>query len=133
MRALRVGKESYAVIAETLRAFATERHEEEVAIYWMLAAPLDALRARAAELTRGTECHVVHSECALGGGTTPAETIPSVAIAVPGNASENAARFLAGEPPIVGRIVADVFLIDVRTLLEDDLEPVSAALRQAFS
>jgi L-seryl-tRNA(Ser) seleniumtransferase len=121
MRALRAGKESYAVIAETLRAFATERYEEEIAIYRMLAAPLDALRARAEELVRGTSCRVVDSDCALGGGTTPAETIPSLAVAAPGDAAEAASRFLAGDPPVVGRIVDGVFLIDVRTLLERDL------------
>src|SRR6266568_1984213 len=48
MRALRAGKESYAVIGETLRAFATEKHEERIPIYRMLATPLDELRRRAA-------------------------------------------------------------------------------------
>jgi L-seryl-tRNA(Ser) seleniumtransferase len=129
MRALRAGKESYAVIAETLRAFATGRHEEEITIYRMLAAPLDALRARAEELVRGTECRVVESECALGGGTTPSETIASIAVVVPGNPTETAVRFRAGDPPIVGRIVNDLFTIDVRTLLESDLAAVAAALR----
>jgi L-seryl-tRNA(Ser) seleniumtransferase len=129
MRALRAGKESYAVIAETLRAFATERHEEEITIYRMLAAPLDVLRARAEELARGTECRVVESECALGGGTTPAETIASIAVAVPGNPTETSARFRADDPPVVGRIVDDVFTIDVRTLQETDLAAVAAALR----
>jgi L-seryl-tRNA(Ser) seleniumtransferase len=129
MRAVRAGKESYAVIAETLRAFATGRHEDEIAIYRMLAAPLDALRARAEELIAGTECRVVVSDCALGGGTTPTETIPSVAVAVPGNAAENAARFLANDPPVVGRIVDDVFTIDVRTLLDSDFSPVAAAFQ----
>lgn len=128
MRALRAGKESYAVISETLRAFATGRHEEEIAIYRMLAAPLDALRARAEELVRGTACRVVDSRCALGGGTTPAETIPSVAIAVPGNPVEAQARFLANDPPIVGRIVDDVFLLDVRALQESDLDAVRSAV-----
>ena len=128
MRAVRAGKESYAVISETLRAFATERHEEEITIYAMLAMPLDALRARAEELVRGTECHIVESDCALGGGTTPSETIPSIAVAVPGDAAANAARFLANEPPIVGRIVNDAFTIDMRTVLKEDL----AAVRTAF-
>jgi L-seryl-tRNA(Ser) seleniumtransferase len=67
MRALRAGKESYAVIAETLRAFATGVHEQEIPIYEMLAARPDALRARAEELVRGTGGRVVASECALGG------------------------------------------------------------------
>ena len=129
MRAVRAGKESYAVISETLRAFATERHEEEITIYAMLAMPLDALRARAEELVRGTECHIVESDCALGGGTTPSETIPSIAVAVPGDAAANAARFLANEPPIVGRIVNDAFTIDMRTVLKEDLAAVRAAFQ----
>ena len=129
MRAVRAGKESYAVISETLRAFATELHEEEITIYQLLAKPINALRARAEELVRGTKCRVVASDCALGGGTTPSETIPSVAIAVPGNAAKNAARFLANDPPIVGRIVDDVFTIDLRTLLEPDLVPVATAIQ----
>jgi L-seryl-tRNA(Ser) seleniumtransferase len=129
MRAVRAGKESYAVISETLRAFATERHEQEVTIYGMLAAPLDALRARAEALVRGISARVVESDCALGGGTTPAETIPSVAVAVPGDAAANAARLLAADPPIVGRIVNDAFTIDMRTLLENDLVAVRTAIQ----
>jgi L-seryl-tRNA(Ser) seleniumtransferase len=129
MRALRAGKESYAVIAETLRAFATEKHESEIPIYRMLATPVEELRSRAIELTRGTECAVIDSRCALGGGTTPTETIASVAIEVPGDADEKAARFLRNDPPIVGRIVNDRFTIEVRTLLEPDVPQVRTALR----
>jgi L-seryl-tRNA(Ser) seleniumtransferase len=129
MRALRAGKESYAVIAETLRAFATGRHEAEIPIYRMLATPLDELRQRAEEIVRGTECRVVESACALGGGTTPTETIASIAIEVPGDASRLAARFLRHDPPIAGRIVDDRFTVEIRTLGEDDRRVIAAAIR----
>lgn len=129
MRALRAGKESYAVIAATLRTFATGKHEERIAVYRMLSMPIEALRARAEELVRGTNARVLVSDCALGGGTTPTETITSLAIEVQGNAEEQQARFLANDPPIVGRIVDDRFTIEVRTLLEDDLPHVARALR----
>lgn len=128
MRALRAGKESYAIIAETLRAFATGRHEQRVAIYRMLAAPLDELRARGNELVRGTKWRVVESRCALGGGTTPAETIASLAIEVAGEANDVQSRLLANDPPIVGRIVSDCFTIELRTLLERDLADVRRAI-----
>ncbi|MEA2326961.1 MAG: L-seryl-tRNA(Ser) seleniumtransferase [Thermoanaerobaculia bacterium] len=130
MRALRAGKESYAVIAETLRAFATGRHELEIPIYRMLATPLDELRTRAAEMIAGTSCRVIESQCALGGGTTPTETIPSIAIEVPGNASNVAARFLQNNPPIVGRIVDDRFTIEVRTLAVDDRRQATLRLEE---
>jgi L-seryl-tRNA(Ser) seleniumtransferase len=129
MRALRAGKESYAVIAETLRAFATGRHESEIPIYRMLATPLDVLRTRASEMVQGTDCRIIDSQCALGGGTTPTETIPSIAIEVPGDASAIAARFLKNDPPIVGRIVDDRFTIEVRTLSEEDRSVVADAVR----
>ncbi len=131
MRALRAGKESYAVIAETLRAFATDRYEQEVAIYRMLAAPIEELRARGESIVRGTRCRVIDSQCALGGGTTPTETMPSVAIEVPGKASELATRFLRNDPPIVGRIVDDRFTLEVRTLLDDDINEIARALEGA--
>jgi L-seryl-tRNA(Ser) seleniumtransferase len=129
MRALRVGKETYAIVAATLRAFATKRYEEAVPVYRMLSTPLDLLRTRAELLVRGTTCAIVDSRCALGGGTTPTGTIPSIAVAVPGNASELQARFLANDPPIVGRVQNDRFTLDVRTLQETDLTQVGAALR----
>ena len=125
MRALRAGKESYAVIAETLRAFATERHEERIPIYRMLSIPLDVLRERAQSL--GAQ-QIIDSRCALGGGTTPTETIPSIAIEVAGNANEQYTRFLQHDPPIVGRIVDDRFTLDMRTLLEEDLPHVARAI-----
>ena len=128
MRALRAGKESYAIVAETLRAFATGRHEIEIPIYRMLATPLVELREHAAEMIAGTSCRVIESACALGGGTTPTETIPSIAIEVPGNASELATRFLQNDPPIVGRIVNDRFTIEMRTLMEADRQSVARAM-----
>jgi L-seryl-tRNA(Ser) seleniumtransferase len=129
MRALRAGKESYAIIAETLRAFATARHEIEIPIYRMLATSLDELRQRASEIIAGTSCRIFESACALGGGTTPTEIIPSIAIEVPGNASELATRFLRNNPPIVGRIVDDRFTIEVRTLSGDDRGVVAKTIR----
>ena len=109
MRALRAGKESYAVIGATLRAFARGKQEELIPIYRMLSTPVDELRARAAELIRGTSAHIIDTRSVLGGGTTPTQTIPSIAVAVPGNASQLHAKFLALETPIVGTIEDDVF------------------------
>ena len=129
MRALRVGKETYAILAATLRAFATKKHEEYIPVYRMLATPLEVLRTRAELLVRGTSARVIETRCALGGGTTPTETVPSIGIEVPGNAAELQARFLANDPPIVGRVQNDRFTLDLRTLLETDLTQVAAALR----
>jgi L-seryl-tRNA(Ser) seleniumtransferase len=131
MRALRVGKETYAVVAATLRAFATGKHEERIPIYRMLATPLDLLRSRGEHVIRNTTARLIDSRCALGGGTTPTETMPSVAIEVAGDANALHTRFLQNDPPIVGRIQNDHFTLDLRTLQESDLGAVAAAVRGA--
>lgn len=133
MRALRAGKESYAVIAATLRAFVTAQHEQLVPIYSMLALSLDELRSRAQTIVEGTAAEVVESRCALGGGTTPTETIESVAVFVPGNAAAIQSRFLAHDPPVTGRIQHDRFTIEMRTLLPEDLPVVAAAVKRYAS
>ena len=136
LRALRVGKETYGVVAATLRAFATGKHEERIPIYRMLAMSRDKLRKRVEDrqscLSGQAGLPVLHriveSKIALGGGTTPTETIPSLAIEVAGDASENYARFLANDPPIVGRIQNDRFTLETRTLLDQDWPAVAQAL-----
>ncbi|HEY3057178.1 MAG TPA: L-seryl-tRNA(Sec) selenium transferase [Thermoanaerobaculia bacterium] len=129
MRAVRAGKESYAIIGATLRAFATAKHEQMIPIYRMLATSVDELRTRATRLITGTRCRIVDSRSVLGGGTTPTQTIPSIAIAVPGNAAENHAKFLALETPIVGTIEDDVFRLDLRTVLVEELPTIQEAVR----
>ena len=129
MRALRVGKETYAVLAATLRAFATRKHEECVSIYRMLSTPVEVLRTRAEMLVLGTSCRIIDSRCALGGGTTPTETIASLAIEVDGDAGALQSRFLQNDPPIVGRIQNDRYTLDLRTILESDLTRVAVALK----
>ena len=128
MRALRAGKESYAVIGATLRAFARGKQEELIPIYRMLATPVEELRARATELIRGTSAHIIDTRSVLGGGTTPTQTIPSIAVAMPGNASQLHAKFLALETPIVGTIEDGVFRLDLRTVSTKDVP----SLRQAI-
>ena len=131
MRALRAGKESYAIIGATLRAFVRGKHEDQIPIYRMLATSIDELRARANELTRGTSATIVDTRSVLGGGTTPTETIPSVAVAVAGNASQLHAKFLALETPIVGTIESDVYRLDLRTVSTKDIPSVRQAIVSA--
>jgi len=123
MRALRAGKESYAIVAETLRAFATCKHEERIAVYRMLSASLDELRSRAKR--NGPNAKIVETRCALGGGTTPTETIASIGIELPADAYD---RLLRNDPPILARVQNDQCIVDVRTLLDEDLEEVARAL-----
>jgi L-seryl-tRNA(Ser) seleniumtransferase len=73
----------------------------------------------------GVTCEVVGTSGAVGGGTFPGIELPSHAVAISGaDASGLARKLRAGEPPVIGRIVEDRLLLDVRTVLpgqEDEL------------
>lgn len=129
MRALRAGKETYAIIAATLQAFLAAKHEERIAIYRMMAAPSEALRSRAATIAAAAKGHVIETEAAIGGGTTPTETMQSIGVRIDGNASELHAKLLAREIPIVATIRDGRLTLDVRTVLPEEDDLVIAALR----
>jgi L-seryl-tRNA(Ser) seleniumtransferase len=95
----------------------------------MLAAPPDALEARARRLVErlkveGIEAQVVETSGAVGGGTYPGVELPSRAVSprLPCSADHAAERLRAGAPPVVGRIVDDRLLLDVRTVGEGEEE-----------
>ena len=127
---MRAGKETYAVIAATLRAFATAKHEERIPIYRMLATPVEVLRTRAEHAParhplphrrqplRPRRRHHADRDHRLRSPSKSPATPP-----------RSTTRFLRNDPPIVGRIQDDRFTIDVRTLLETDLTNLGAALR----
>jgi len=130
-RALRVDKGTLAALEATLRLYREpDRALAEVPTLRMLATDAGELGARADALaarlsSAGVDCRVVDSVGAVGGGTFPEVELPSRAVELRGPSVDGLARALrAGDPPVVGRVLDDALLLDVRTVLpgqEDDL------------
>jgi L-seryl-tRNA(Ser) seleniumtransferase len=130
MRAIRPGKETFAIVGEALTAFLADRHEERIPIYRQLAATVDSLRQRAVAIAEATGAAVVSCESALGGGTTPAETIPSFAVSLDGEANRLQRALLERRIPIVSRISEERLLLDLRSVPPEDDGEVVAALKE---
>jgi len=130
-RALRVDKVTLAGLEATLRLYRDgERAREEIPVLRMLAEEPTAIRARAhaaaeALAAAGVACRVVSTSGAVGGGTFPEVELASSALELAEGAPDALARALRdGDPAVVGRIVEDRLLLDLRTVLpgqEDDL------------
>jgi L-seryl-tRNA(Ser) seleniumtransferase len=130
-RALRVDKVTLAGLEATLRLYRDpERARADVPVLRMLTAESASIAERAdavaaALATAGVECRVVQAGGAVGGGTFPEVELPSWAVEISGAQPDVLARALRdGDPPVVGRIVDDRVLLDLRTVLpgqEDDL------------
>ena len=125
-RALRPGKLTLAALSATLRLY--RRSPELVAelptLRWLTRprAEMDAVAAQAlpllqARLGEGCSITVEDGKAQIGSGTLPEEELSSRVIAIRHarlSGEKIAARFRASNPPILGRIHDDAFLLDLR-------------------
>ncbi len=127
MRAFRVDKLCLAALVATLRLYRdVSLAEQKIPLLTMLSTPLENLKFRAEKIAaqlRGTSglgsIDVRPGSCMLGGGTVPAQEIPSIQIAIEPTGQtvdQLATRLRTGEPALIGRIQEDRLTLDLRTI-----------------
>jgi L-seryl-tRNA(Ser) seleniumtransferase len=125
-RALRADKLTLAALEGTLGLYLEpERALREVPVLRMLTEPPEAVRARAERLAESTGGTVEETVARVGGGALPLAELPSFACAVEEQLAE---PLRLGEPPVVAIVRDGRCLLDCRTLAEDELEDVAAAV-----
>jgi len=118
-RALRPDKTALILMDHTLQAHLADRLDE-LPLYRMLRTPLEQLKRRSARLgrrlrDRGIPARGRTTRAALGGGTTPDQTIVSHGLVVEGGQTMlDALR--NGSPPVIGRIENDEVILDLRAV-----------------
>ncbi|MFN8487116.1 MAG: L-seryl-tRNA(Sec) selenium transferase [Caldilineaceae bacterium] len=134
-RALRVDKMTLAALDATLRSYQRGQAECEIPVWQMISAPVATLRQRieqwqAALTVSGLSCHVQNGESAVGGGSLPGETLPTVLLAIATQQPDaTAARLRAAPTPIICRIQQDHLLFDPRTVLPREEETLLSAIK----
>jgi L-seryl-tRNA(Ser) seleniumtransferase len=126
-RAMRVDKTTIAGLAATLDAYLREQALNEIPVWRMIATPRSTLQTRAERMIAclsqaGYTVAMAACESAVGGGSLPGETLPSVALALicsKNGPDELARRLREGDPAVVARIVDGRLLFDLRTVLPD--------------
>jgi len=139
-RALRVDKGTLAALEATLRLYREpERALAEIPTLRMLRASPSEIEERvgavvAALSAAGVDCAVTASAGAVGGGTFPEVDLASYAVALRSDRVDDLARQLrAGDPPVVGRVVDDALLLDLRTVLPGQEEDLVRRVREAHT
>jgi L-seryl-tRNA(Ser) seleniumtransferase len=140
-RAVRIDKLTLAALEATLRQRLTGQLSE-IPVERMLRQPVADLRRRAALWSvklaeRGVETKLIEGSSAVGGGSLPEHSLPTVLLAITGPASRFASALRHGDPPVIARIEKDACCLDPRTVLkgEDEvlLDTVEAAARSLGS
>jgi L-seryl-tRNA(Ser) seleniumtransferase len=134
-RSYRVDKLTLAALEATLALYREPaRAMREIPALAQLTAGPDELRARAERIRAGVDSPdvtVVESEASVGGGAFPAARIPSIALAIRGDAAAIERALRGGDPALVARVAEGKVLVDLRTVLPSEDELVIAALRAA--
>jgi len=130
-RALRSDKLRLAALEATLVSHQRDVANAEVPVIAMLSLTAEELERRARSLVEGLDVELIAGESALGGGAGPTSTFPTTLIAVthPDKSADDIEHELRHySPPIIARISEGRVLLDLRTVFEDELPAIRAAL-----
>lgn len=138
-RAVRADKTVVAGLGATLLLHAAGRAEEEIPVVRAISRPLPEVERVATALAEalapapdGWTLSVTPERSRIGGGAAPGAALPTrcLALARAGDAPQRLrARLLRADPPIVSRIVDGRVLLDLRTVMDDELPELEGALR----
>jgi L-seryl-tRNA(Ser) seleniumtransferase len=124
-RAVRADKLTLAALEGTLRTYLDA--PERIPVVRMLGEHADVVRARAERLASLVGGVVEETVARVGGGALPLAELPSFACAVE---ESLAAPLRQGDPPVVGIVRDGRLLLDCRTLRDDEIDEVAAAVSQ---
>jgi L-seryl-tRNA(Ser) seleniumtransferase len=133
-RAMRPDKVILAAVAATLALYRAGVAVREIPVWRQIATPLSSLRARAETVAAAVDgASVVELISAIGGGSLPGETLPSVGLALDGGAPDRLlGRLRSGTPGVIARIEQGAVVLDLRTVEPADDGSLVAALAAAL-
>ena len=144
-RAVRIDKMTLTALESTLRLYRDESQAvEAIPTLRMLTEPLAVTAARAERLAARLEAladssltvETAAATARAGGGALPRLEIPSRCLraALRGRSAQKIERFMRyRQPPIIGRIENDRFVMDLRTVQENELPVIEAAFRSLLA
>ncbi|MDI6795482.1 MAG: L-seryl-tRNA(Sec) selenium transferase, partial [Desulfatibacillaceae bacterium] len=148
-RALRIDKLTLAALEATLRLYRDpEKAVRQIPTLAMISAPEKELAAKARSLeakirkkaVTGLATGRLSTGSRVGGGALPTESLKSVGVALTHESlsASGIERVLrAANPPVIGRIEQDTFIMDVRTIDKSEItllaETIATALDSALS
>ena len=143
-RMFRVCKLTLSALEATLRLYLDEDTIAEThPTLRLLIRPLSELEEKAEmlasklseSLSKDTIVKVVDGYSQVGGGSLPMENLPTKLLSIkPLNISVDALgrKLRKSDPPVFSRIQQECLLLDLRTVLDDELETLAAVLRMGL-
>jgi L-seryl-tRNA(Ser) seleniumtransferase len=133
-RAVRADKLCLAALVATLDHYRKGEAVAQIPIWRMIARPLAEIESLAQAWSLAVGGTVISGESAVGGGSLPGATLPTMLTALDlADADAFTARLRASDPPIIARIAEGRVLLDPRTVLPGQADGLIAGLLRAKS
>ncbi len=141
-RAVRVDKFTIAALEATLKFYAEpDLARDRIPTLSMLSMTpqeirrrLTRIRRRLSEAVRNAyQMQVIDGNSAVGGGALPLAALPTKLLALQPSfcaVNELERRLRCRQPAIIGRIAQDQYLLDVRTVRDQEIPEIATALQQ---
>ena len=142
-RALRVDKLTICALEATLRMYLDEEEAvKNIPTLNMITMPMEELERKAnllyaeiEKLNLDADVHIEECLSQVGGGSMPLETMKSRGIAITPNnmnVSTLERKLRLGDSHIIARVYDNKYVLDVRTIFEDEFVDVANELKLAF-
>jgi len=137
-RTIRVDKVVFAVLEKMLTLYLDGNHVSDIKLWSLLSVPVGELRKRAESvldrLGNPSGITVCSTRAFVGGGALPESAIPSVGLVFsgkfkPGRLDKGLRAF---DPPVIGRIEDDRFILDLKAVDVEDLHTLARAIKKVI-
>ncbi len=138
-RALRIDKLTLAALESTMRLYRDpDKALEKIPTLRMLTVPISQIEEKARQLGMILEdignlnlcVKIIDRSSKAGGGALPLLDIPTkcAGVKVKGMSVNSIERYMrVNRPPVIGRIEEDMFIMDLRTVQDDELQMIGEA------
>lgn len=136
LRMLRADKITLSLLCQSVMAY-LKNENHLITTQKLINKSLNELESLANALISGLNenakkrAKIIKTSTFVGGGSLPNKQIPSIALKLSGNAKSLQAQFRAKN--IIGRIENECFLLDLRALLDDDINALNLALNEILA
>ncbi|KAF0590588.1 MAG: selenocysteine synthase [Candidatus Campylobacter infans] len=136
LRMLRADKITLSLLCQSVMAY-LKNENHLITTQKLINKSLNELESLANALISGLNenakkrVKIIKTSTFVGGGSLPNKQIPSIALQLSGKAKSLQAQFRAKN--IIGRIENECFLLDLRALLDDDINALNLALNEILA
>jgi L-seryl-tRNA(Ser) seleniumtransferase len=138
-RAFRPDKITLLLLEDTLISYLNDSATDVIPAVALLIATPESLRARAERISRklsasGINTDVIPATALAGGGSAPEEPLPSYGLQLNGRDSPNelALRFRMHDPPVIGRIIEDKLVLDLKAVAPDEDDELTEIIKKVL-